>query len=188
MTDDNWKQDINNDMTGQENTQDGFGRYEELRDDNLMSQFEDEPYVTRVEPPKKKSFKEKISFAIFFLMIVGVSGWCLISGVRGLLLAPVHSMDEAFTKLVEGDVYEGTIDYITPEIGELKHTINFIPAGTEHYYLMYLEGVAKAVPIRVPKKWDKEYTGNAAMEVSLQARGIVREMDYDVRNVCSHLL
>lgn len=93
-------------------------------------------------------------------------------------------MEEAYTNLVEGDVYEGTITCISPEIGELKHTINFIPAGTEHFYLMVSEDGSTVIPIRVSKKWDTLYANSDWLDVSLQERGIVREMDSQIKIEC----
>jgi len=126
--------------------------------------------------------KDILLIALGIVILVGISFWCLISGVKTLFLAPIHPMDEAFTNLVEGDVYEGTISCISPEIGELKHTINFIPAGTEHFYLMISEDGTTMIPIRASSKWDTLYVSDNWFDVSLQERGIVREMDYKVRS------
>ena len=126
---------------------------------------------------------QRVFFLSFFFMILiaGATGWCFISGFKGMFLAPVHSMDEAYVNLVEGDVYEGTISCISSEVGELKHLVKIIPIGTEHFYLMFSEDGTKAIPIRVPKKWDKQFTNDSVMEVSLQERGVVREMYYKVK-------
>lgn len=164
------------------NVQSEFGMYDELQSNDTMNQFDDTPYVSQTKEPEKKSIKDILLIALGLAMFFGIAGWCLVSGAKALFLAPVHPMEEAFTNLVEGDVYEGTITCISPEIGELKHTINFIPAGTEHFYLMISEDGTTVIPIRASKEWDTLYATTEWFDVSLQERAIVREMDYKVKN------
>ena len=159
-----------------------FGKYDDLYNQNFSNEVEETPYVSAVKEPEKKSLKDKVLIALGLVIFIGIAVWCLVSGVKALFFAPVHSMEDAFTDLVEGDVYEGTITCISPEVGELKHTINFIPAGTEHFYLMVSEDGTSVVPIRASKKWDTLYASTDWLEVSLQERGIVREMDYKVKS------
>ncbi len=159
-----------------------FGKYDDLYNQNFSNEVEETPYVSAVKEPEKKSLKDKVLIALGLVIFIGIAVWCLVSGAKALFFAPVHSMEDAFTDLVEGDVYEGTITCISPEVGELKHTINFIPAGTEHFYLMVSEDGTSVVPIRASKKWDTLYASTDWLEVSLQERGIVREMDYKVKS------
>lgn len=163
-----------------------FGMYGELKQNDVMNQFEDTPYVTQTNvsenEPEQKSLKDILLTALGLIIFVAIAGWCLVSGAKALFLAPVHPMEEAFTNLVEGDIYEGTITCISPEVGELKHTINFIPAGTEHFYLMVSEDGTTIIPIRASKEWDTLYPGTEWLDVALQERAIVREMDYKVKN------
>jgi len=176
-------------VTGYEaDEQGGFAGYEELQKDDFMEQFEEQPYVSSMPEPAKKSFKEKASIACILVIFVSIAGWCLLSGLKGLIFAHTHSMEEAYTNLVKGDVYEGQITYISPEFCELKHTINLIPAGTEHFYLMFSEDGKYVVPIRASKKWDNQYAGDSIQTVSLQEKGMVREMDYKVRNELSSIV
>lgn len=159
-----------------------FEKYDDLYNQNFSNEVEETPYVSAVKEPEKKSLKDKVLIALGLVIFIGIAVWCLVSGAKALFFAPVHSMEDAFTDLVEGDVYEGTITCISPEVGELKHTINFIPAGTEHFYLMVSEDGTSVVPIRASKKWDTLYASTDWLEVSLQERGIVREMDYKVKS------
>ncbi len=159
-----------------------FGIYDELQSDDIMNQFEVTSYVADTKVPEKKSLKDILLTALGLFIFVGIAGWCLVSGVKAMFLAPVHPMEEAFTNLVEGDIYEGTITCISPEVGELKHTINFIPAGTEHFYFTVSEDGTTVIPIRASKKWDKLYATSDWLDVSLQEKAIVREMDYKVKS------
>lgn len=169
-------------LENEEREQNGFGQYEELLDDSRMEQFTDEPIRTTLpEEPKKKSVKEVLSLVLIVAMIAGVSIWNLWSGLRGLFFAPAHPLEEVFSGMVKGDVYEGAVAYASKEYCSLKHTINLIPAGTEHYYIMYAAEMDKIILIRAPKGWDKEFTNDAWNVVSRQERGIVRKLDYDVQ-------
>lgn len=166
----------------EEQEQNGFGQYEELLDDSRMEQFVDEPIRTTLpEEPKKKGVKEVLSLLFVVAMVAWVSIWSLWSGIKGLFFSPVHPLEEVFSSMVKGDVYEGEVAYASKEYCYLKHTINLIPAGTEHYYIMYASEMDKIILIRAPKGWDKEFTDDVWNVVSRQERGIVRKLDYDVQ-------
>lgn len=158
-----------------------FAPYDESQIDTIMQQYDERMNNLKTEEPKMKGWKDRFWSVLGIIFFVVIGGWCLGSGINALFIAPVHPMEDAFTNLVEGDVYEGNITCISTEVGELKHTINFIPAGTEHFYLMVSEDGNTIIPIRASKEWDDQYTGLAWQEVSIQERGIVREMDYKVK-------
>lgn len=188
QSDEQFSMNLSNELDKGYSNKDGFHGYEELKDDDFMNQFEEQPYVTSMPEPAKKGFKEIVSLVLILLLFGGVAIWCLVSGTKGLFGANTHTMDEAFTNVIKGDVYEGTISYISPEFCELKHTINLIPAGTEHFYLMFSPDGTKVIPIRASKKWDTQFVGDSVQTVSLQERGIVREMDYKVRKELSSIV
>lgn len=164
--------------------QDSFGKYDGLKNDDRMAQFEEKPYVVSM-PEKtgktKKGAKYMFSAIFLIVMLIIVTGWCLWSGIRGLWLTTPHSMDEIFTNMVKGDVYEGEISLASKEYCELKHTINLIPAGTEHFYLIYSPEMDKVIVLRAPKGWDKDFSDDALNQLSLQERGVVRELDHKVK-------
>lgn len=159
-----------------------FAPYDESQIDSIMQQYDERMNGIKTEEPKIKSLKDRFWSVLGIIIFVGIAGWCLGSGINALFIAPVHPMEEAFTNLVVGDVYEGNITCISTEIGELKHTINFIPAGTEHFYLMVSEDGTNIIPIRASKEWDDLYTGLAWQDVSLQERGIMRKINYKVKS------
>lgn len=181
-TDDNNMNMYTNDDRNTNDAQGEFGMYDELQNNDIMNQFGDTPYVSQTIEPEKRSIKDTLLITLGLVMFLSVAVWSLVSGAKALFFAPVHPMEEAFANLVKGDVYEGTITCISPEIGELKHTINFIPAGTEHFYLMISADGTTVIPIRASKKWDTLYATTEWLDVSLQERAIVREMDAKVKN------
>lgn len=188
QSDDRLNMNPENGFGNMDKDKDGFEGYEELRNDDFMNQFEEKTYVSSTPEPPKKSLKEKASIACILLIFVFVTGWCLLSGIKGLFFSNPHSMDEAFTNMTKGAVYEGEISYISPEFCELKHTINLVPVGTEHFYLIFSSDGKHVVPIRASQKWDEQFTGNSVQAVSRQERGIVREMDYKVRTELSSIV
>lgn len=161
--------------------QDGFGQYDELWDNSIMEQFEEEPIQITLPEKSKKGRKEMLSLLLIAAMVLSTAVWCLWSGMKGLFFAPVHPMEEVFTGMIKGEVYEGDIVYASKEYCSLKHTINLIPAGTEHFYLMYASEMDKVILIRAPKGWDKNFTNDAMNLVSERARGIVRKLDYEIQ-------
>lgn len=161
--------------------QDGFGQYDELWDNSIMEQFEEEPIQITLPEKSKKGRKEMLSLLLIAAMVLSTAVWCLWSGMKGLFFAPVHPMEEVFTGMIKGEVYEGDIVYASKEYCSLKHTINLIPAGTEHFYLMYASEMDKVILIRAPKGWDKNFTNDAMNLVSERARGIVRKLDHEIQ-------
>lgn len=188
QSDETLNRNLNQEQGNPNDVRDEFGEYKKSQNDGFMDQFEEQTYVSSMPEPEKKGFKEKASIACIVLIFGSLTLWCLLSGVKGLFLANTHSMDEAFTNLIKGDIYEGEISYISPEFCELKHTINLIPAGTEHFYLMFSPDGEHVVPIRASKKWDKQFAGDSVQMVSLKEKGIVREMDYKVRGELSSIV
>ncbi len=161
--------------------QDGFGQYDELQDNSIMEQFEEVPIQVTLPEKSKKSGKELLSLLLIAAMVLWTAVWCLWSGMKGLFFAPVHPMEEVFTSMIKGEVYEGEIVYASREYCSLKHTIKLIPAGTEHFYLMYAAKMDKIILIRAPKGWDKNFTNDAINIVSERARGIVRKLDSEIQ-------
>lgn len=166
--------------------QDGFGQYNELQDNSIMEQFEEEPIQVTLPEKSKKMGKEMLSLLLVAAMVLCTAAWCLWSGIKGLFFAPVHPMEEIFTGMIKGEVYEGDIIYASRECCSLKHTINLIPVGTEHFYLMYAENMDKIILIRAPKGWDKDFANDTVNLVSEKARGIVRKLDYEIQTNMSN--
>lgn len=158
-----------------------FGQYDELRDNNIMNQFEEEPFVTKLPEKTETSAKEKLASFFLFVLVVFSVGWCLVSGMKGLWFANTHAMNEVFTNPIIGDVYEGEIKWVTKECFEYRHTINLIPAGTEHYYMMYSMEENKVILLRAPKGFDDTFTNDALNEISYQGRGLIRKLETDVK-------
>ncbi len=161
--------------------QDGFGQYDELRDNSIMEQFDEEPIQVTLPEKSKQSGKQILSLLLIAAMVLWTAVWCLWSGVKGLFFAPVHPIEEVFTGMIKGEVYEGDIVYASKEYCSLKHTINLIPVGTEHFYLMYTSEMDKVILIRAPKGWDKNFTNDMVNLVSEKARGIVRKLDHEIQ-------
>lgn len=171
------------------NEQSGFGKYDELQSKNVMEQFVEEPIVnTLPEKQEKKSIKDKLYTMLFLIIIVGLAAWFLWSGIRGLLFANSHPMDDVFINAVKGDVYEGDITLASKEYCALKHTVNFVPAGTEHFYLLYSPGMDMAISLRAQEDWDESFGNDIVNEISLNGRGIVRELDYEVKQELSSIV
>lgn len=106
--------------------------------------------------------------------------WSVFTGAKNLLFAEKHEMKEAFTNLQKGDLYEGNISAASKQCYEKKHTINYIPMGTEYYYLMYSEDMNGIILIRAPKKFDDSFTNDILNIVGKSYRGVVRELERDI--------
>ncbi|WP_173473103.1 hypothetical protein [Eubacterium ruminantium] len=78
--------------------------------------------------------------------------------------------------LNEGDYVEVTIHF-GAKIGTNKHTINFIPIGTEHYYGAICDDRTTLLLIRESKSFDKNFDENSLSEKDVIVKGKVRKLD-----------
>lgn len=114
------------------------------------------------------------SIAAFIILIV-FTLFFLISGAAALLKngsVPINSADK-------GDVCEFTAVYAF-EVLELKHSVNLIPTGSDHYYLM-MTNDNSAAPFLVrakPSYIEKNFSGGIAMLGSQKIKGRVTRLNY----------
>lgn len=96
---------------------------------------------------------------------------------------PVAISGEAFPMLSKGDYVEGRINLASKEIFTLKHSINFIPAGTEHYFVIVDDNYETCIAVRASEKWVSNFSANEAIDPAGQfISGYVRRTDYKVQS------
>ncbi len=141
------------------------------------------PELMEKKPEKKPEKKESKLVSVLIVLFFGISGvWMIFSGIKGLFLGESHPIEDVFQGISPGAVYEGEITKASTEFCSLKHTINLIPAGTEHFFLIYAEDLSSAVLVRADKSFDDDFTDSSMNEVSITGRGLARRLDYKVRD------
>jgi hypothetical protein len=129
-----------------------------------------------------KRGKSRLSSAarirIFYVILAGVCLWCVGSGIYGLLSGSAADLSEAYgVSLTKGDWYKGEVKYGSQEYTSIKHTINLIPVGTEHFYLIYSDSGEQAVMVRACSNFGKNFdTYTYESKKNLTVKGEVKQI------------
>lgn len=112
-----------------------------------------------------------------YVILAGCMIWFIGSGVAVLSKKGSVSPDHAS----KGEVCEFSAIY-TDEAFEVKNSVNFIPTGKEHYYLMVSEDGFVRFLVRAKPSWiKKHFADNGFAEGGgVKIKGIVVRMDYDL--------
>ncbi|MCM1398863.1 MAG: hypothetical protein NC225_05200 [Clostridium sp.] len=116
--------------------------------------------------------KEKTRFIFLILLMVFIECygiWCLITGIGALASKTTGNLfdNEAVNTYVSGETA------FAAKVCEYKHSINFIPVGTEYYYAVVDESGTNYCIVRANKSWYKDNFGSngfAAQKVVLEGR------------------
>lgn len=83
----------------------------------------------------------------------------------------------------KGEVCEFTAQYAFKAF-EISHSVNFIPTGSEHYYLMYSSDGTVEYLVRAKPSWIKKRFGASGLAVgnSQKIKGLVTSLDYDIKD------
>ncbi|MCM1082509.1 MAG: hypothetical protein NC428_03440 [Clostridium sp.] len=117
-----------------------------------------------------KKEKSGFIFLIILMVLIECYGiWCLITGIGALASKPTGNLfdREAVNTYVSGEAV------FAAEVCEYKHSINFIPVGTEHYYAVIDESGTNYCIVRANKSWYKDNfdsNGFAVKKVALKGK------------------
>lgn len=119
--------------------------------------------------------KSKILTGFGYVILAAVLLWLIISGAVALMKNGSASPDDA----QKGDVCEFTAIF-ADEAFEVKNTVNFIPTGKEHYYLMVSEDGIVRFLVRAKPSWiDKHFSESGFAESGgVKIKGRIVSMDY----------
>lgn len=118
-----------------------------------------------------------ILFGLFALYFI-------ISGAYNLIkMQDTVTLDEFWkeTSHTNGEAVTGTVHFGTSSYLSIDHSINFIPTGTEYYYLIFNDDYTKCITIRAKNKWDAVLDHNGYSEEGIQIKGRLVELDHDVK-------
>lgn len=113
-----------------------------------------------------------IIMAICMLFFIG-------TGVAALVKSGSVSPDSA----QNGELCEFTAVYAF-EAFEVSNSVNFIPTGREHYYLMYTDDGAVRYLVRAKPSWIKKRFDENGLAVGLgqKIKGLVGSFDYEIKD------
>ena len=142
------------------------------------------------QPQKKKSSKVgTILSGIFLVLIAGVVLY--IGGIDPMLKkSDAKSLDAAgWTTISSGDYVSVTAHYGSDELFEITSTVNLIPIGKEHYYMVVNEDFTNCVVVRAGSGWfDENFTeveGVGIAKKPLELKGKVKLVDTKGRSYMS---
>lgn len=119
--------------------------------------------------------KSKFLTVFSYVILAGCLIWLIFSGAVALFKNGSALPDNARS----GDVCEFTAIF-ADEAFEVENTVNFIPTGKEHYYLMVSEdGVVKFL-VRAKPSWINKHFSDSGFAESggVKIKGRVTSMDY----------
>lgn len=124
------------------------------------------------------SWKGLLIVAILFAV---VSLWSIVTGVMGLAGRNKADAETFFEKgYQKGDFFDGEITYCSDCVLCMKHTINFIPAAYEYYYVIMSDDLSKAVMVRADKHYGENFVDGEAV-TPVKAKGRVKSTEYETR-------
>ncbi len=108
----------------------------------------------------------------------------LVIGYKGLfpIIAKMnpHKVDDlAGSILTERTYVEGTVNFASGEFLEVKHSINFIPTGYDHYFLVFSDDLSRCVAVRADTKWAEKFGEEGYLEEGLTIGGVVKDLGYE---------
>ena len=119
--------------------------------------------------------KSKFLTVFGYVILAAVLLWLIISGAVALMKNGSALPDNA----KKGDVCEFTAIYAN-EAFEVENTVDFIPTGKEHYYLVVSEGGIVRFLVRAKPSWiDKNFPNSGFSESGgVKIKGRIVSMDY----------
>lgn len=131
--------------------------------------------------------KKKVSLVIAGLFWVAATLFFIISGAAALSKGSPTALTAGVSK---GRLCEINAD-IAIEVFEIKNSVNFIPIGKEHYYLVASETdedfaplLVRAKPSWIEKRFDED---GFALAGSVKIKGVVSGINYEVKSDINEL-
>ncbi len=130
-------------------------------------------------PKKKISLKDSLIIVTIFLIIMTI--WSVITGLSNLggtktTLENALSGNLTVKECVTGEVPRASQNFLS-----INHSLNFIPTGTEHFYLVLSEDYGQAVIIRANASWGKQFNDDGVSDKPVKISGKVKKLPKDVK-------
>lgn len=118
--------------------------------------------------------KSKLYTVIFVLIL---AGWTLYGVINGALGLTKGSYTEPTTSAEVGKLCEVEI-YFADELYEVKHTVNLIPTGKEHFYLCLTDKGGIPLLVKAKTSWyDANFDEYGIAHSPVKVTGEVMKMD-----------
>ncbi len=129
--------------------------------------------------PKKKN--SKAASVLGIILLIGLAAFLIITSVVDLIgVSGAETLSSTYSTVPEKNSYVEATFHYCDYVGAMKHTINFIPVGTEYYYLVYTDDSAQAIFVRADKNFIDNFDNDGISYSGVTFSGKVREMDFDM--------
>lgn len=130
--------------------------------------------------------KKKSSTAGTIFAVVMFTFFALFQIGKGILVfikreAPVALEMKSPIAVNKGDYVQTNAVYGGVKYCEFKHSVNFIPVGTEHFFLIFTEDLTQCITVRADKKWGENFENSISREPEgTKVKGYITKLDYKV--------
>lgn len=132
-----------------------------------------------------------------FLILFAIFVFYLFTAVRDLVsLGNAKKIESSLTEIHEDGIsVEGDFYYLTDgPVFSMKHSVNFIPIGTEYYYLLYSNDLASCIFVRASEDYADEFFDEVdipnadGLYYGTHLKGRVRELDSQIVHESSDMI
>ena len=133
-------------------------------------------------PAKQKKKNSKAASVLGIILLIGLAVFLIASAIVDLVgVSGAKKLSSDYTEAPqEGDYVDASFNF-GGTAGTMKHTINFIPVGTEYYYIVLNDSVDQAIFIRADKNWGDNFNAQNYASSPVNVKGKVRKMDYKLK-------
>lgn len=130
---------------------------------------------------QKKKFTLKESLIVVFLLLAGMIVYNVIAGFSNLGGSKTTLDDALSGELTVKECVEGSVPRASQNFLSIRHSLNFIPTGTEHFYLVLTTDYSNAVIVRAGGSWGEQFDNDGISGKDILIRGKVKKLPEDVR-------
>ncbi|MBR6474313.1 MAG: hypothetical protein IKS98_02535 [Lachnospiraceae bacterium] len=132
-----------------------------------------------------------------FIILIAIFVFYLFTAVRDLVsLGNAKKIESSLTEIHEDGIsVEGDFYYLDKRFEcSMEHSVNFIPTGTEYYYLLYSNDLASCIFVRASEDYADEFfeevnLPNAdGLYYGTHLKGRVRELDSQIARDLSNTI
>ena len=167
----------------------------------MRTGMQDDTFLTKEEKKELKREKAEkrnqvIAYVFAVLLFGGYALWSLGFGIYGLFMAEHLELSELGSDVSIYAFYEGDLGAISDlsdgdrvQFGcDLEHTISGLPYAHEYFYIIMMDDLHKAVPVRAGKHWGEQLGGSAGVS-SIPIKGQIRKMgSYEVEKFLKNIV
>lgn len=133
---------------------------------------------------------KNVKYILSILLFAGIVVWFAWTGVAPLFAKMnTSSMEQMFQGTVDkGEYVDGKVLFGSDEFVEVSHSVNFIPTGKEHFFLVFNEEMTKCVVVRGDKNWSEQFDEDGFSSSGVQVQGAVKDMDWELEKELNEML